>query len=323
MYVWNGKNAPLELRKTALQLSKELWEQGYDYNDCDICPLLSATSLGPQFGLQGEVGIKSAKRRPLWALIAKVTQHMETILFREKFLDWPDFTRVIQAKNNSVKDKVVDASVYVEPCNAKDMLDSEPEDPDLFLEGSHLGRGNEFYDEETRRFYEIQTTGVKVWHIKEYEYSELPESSFGQFHSGDNYVVRWAYRVTVTTRALNGQPSKHAASQGRDRFCYFCWQGRKALVNDKGAAALLTVELDKEQGPQIFVTQGLEPPAFLGLFDGKMTIHSGRRGDQNSQKGELPVGYPYLLQCPSFVSVSTETCNPLHFRNIPPLRCQG
>ncbi|XP_034251142.1 supervillin isoform X7 [Thrips palmi] len=285
MYVWNGKNAPLDLRKTALQLSKELWEQGYDYSDCDICPLLSATSLGPQFGLKGEVGIKSAKRRPLWALIAKITQHMETILFREKFLDWPDFTRVIQAKDSSVKDKVVDASVYVEPCNAKDMLDSEPEDPDLLLEGFHLGRGNEFYDEETRRFYEIQTTGVKVWHIQEYEYSELPERSFGQFHSGDNYVVRWAYRVTVTTRALNGQPSKHAASQGRDRFCYFCWQGRKALLNDKGAAALLTVELDKEQGPQIFVTQGLEPPAFLGLFNGKMTIHSGRRGDQHSQKG--------------------------------------
>lgn len=285
MYVWNGKNARLERRKIGLQLAKELWEQGYDYTDCDICPLLSATSLGPHFGRREEAGVKSSKKRPLWSLIAKVTQHMETIMFREKFLDWPDFSRVIQAREDSSKDKIVDASVDVQPCDAKEMIDHNPEDPDLVLEGCHLGRGSEFYDEETRRFYEIQTMGVKVWHIQEYEYSALPETSHGQFHSGDNYVVRWAYRVTVTTRALNGQPSKHAASQGRDRFCYFCWQGRNALVNDKGAAALLTVELDKERGPQICVNQGFEPPAFLGLFEGGMTIHSGRREDQHNHQG--------------------------------------
>ncbi|KAK3915554.1 Supervillin [Frankliniella fusca] len=286
MYVWNGKNAPLELRKVALQLAKELWEHGFDYTDCDVCPLLGATSLGPQFGRKEDAGIKSAKKRPVWALIAKVTQNMETILFREKFLDWPDFTRIIQTKGDQNKDKAVDASVDVRPCSAKEMFDSVPDDPDLLLEGSHLGRGDEYYDEETRRFYEIQTTGVKVWHIEEYDYSELPESSYGQFHSADNYVVRWAYRVTVTTKALNGLPSKHAASQGRDRFCYFCWQGRNALVNDKGAAALLTVELDKERGPQIFVPQGLEPPAFLGLFEGKMKIHSGRRCERSGSKGK-------------------------------------
>lgn len=41
---------------------------------------------------------KISKERPEWCLIAKVTQHMETVLFREKFLDWPDFSRVIRAK---------------------------------------------------------------------------------------------------------------------------------------------------------------------------------------------------------------------------------
>lgn len=49
---------------------------------------------------------KCGSERPEWALLAKITQHMETILFREKFLDWPDFTRVIQVKSRNQEKQV-------------------------------------------------------------------------------------------------------------------------------------------------------------------------------------------------------------------------
>ena len=39
MYVWSGKLAPTELRKTAASLAKDLWDQGYNYAECDINPL--------------------------------------------------------------------------------------------------------------------------------------------------------------------------------------------------------------------------------------------------------------------------------------------
>ena len=38
----------------------------------------------------------------------------------------------------------------------------------------------------------------------------------------------------------------------------------------------MTIELDKEKGPQIRVVQGKEPPAFLNLFNGGMVLLDGR-----------------------------------------------
>lgn len=39
-----------------------------------------------------------ADSRPTWALLGKVNQNMETIAFKEKFIDWPDSARLIKVK---------------------------------------------------------------------------------------------------------------------------------------------------------------------------------------------------------------------------------
>lgn len=39
---------------------------------------------------------------------------------------------------------------------------------------------------------------------------------------------------------------------GRVRTAYYFWQGNDCTVNEKGAAAVMAVELDEERGPQVY-----------------------------------------------------------------------
>ncbi|KAK0182715.1 hypothetical protein PV327_000824 [Microctonus hyperodae] len=280
MYIWNGKIAPTDKRKVATHLAQNLWNDGYDYSECSACPIDAASMIGRRLNIP--VTIKKNNSRPEWCLLAKLTQHMETILFREKFLDWPNASGVIRVKQPEEKEQI-DAKIIVEPPDVNLMIQPNDSKVDLILEGCHLGRGNGWFDEELSRQYSVITTDVTVWHIDEYSYTILDKKSIGQFFTGDSYIVRWMYTITVTGRELSGLPSKHAV-EGRDRCAYFIWQGKNASLNKQGTAALLTVELDKEQGPQIRVVEGFEPSAFLNLFNGGMVIHSGKRSEEMNVK---------------------------------------
>ena len=181
MFVWSGKMAPLELRKTALELARhQLWDAGYDYTECGINPFAQQSA-------------KSAQR-PKWAVLKTVKQHMEPVLFQSKFTDWPhDAGQIIKVKRQESGDEpqqfesiAVTTFDGLVPCDAQQMIDNKPEEPDLELEGCHLGRGVEYYDAEERRLHKVSSLSVKVWHLQDYEKCLLDaESSYGQFHERD------------------------------------------------------------------------------------------------------------------------------------------
>ncbi|XP_048836086.1 supervillin a isoform X13 [Brienomyrus brachyistius] len=294
VYVWHGKEVTLAQRKVAFQLAKHLWNGTFDYTNCDINPLDpgECNSLIPRKG-QG---------RPDWAIFGRLTEHNETTLFKEKFLDWMDSKK--QPAKNGIEKPSDEKSLELlgsdhQPYDAALMLPQLRTPVTMLLEGVDVGRGYGSVEGDDQRRFELSTLAVDVWHILEFDYSRLPRQSIGQFHEGDTYVVKWRYMVSATVGKRQNPEQGRVAAAGKERCCYFFWQGRHSTVSEKGTSALMTVELDQEHGAQVQVQQGKEPPCFLQCFSGGMIVHSGKREEEEENvqnewrlycvRGEVPV----------------------------------
>ncbi|CAJ1076268.1 supervillin isoform X1 [Xyrichtys novacula] len=294
VYLWTGQEISLSRRNVALQLTHQVWVGAYDYNNCRVNPL-DPTQSNPGIPLSGE-------GRPSWALFGCVTEHNETALFREKFLDWTlkSTDREEAASVNKEMQPVSGPSPpdVLNTCDAKALVMGESIKGDGLvhhvLAGVDVQRGHGVIKLEEGGQMELRTVSVDTWHVQEFDDSETSLESTGQLHEGDSYVIRWMYSINTADKV---NMSDDCSTDHKENTALFLWRGRHSNVSGRDTAAFLSIGINNQEESQVVVPQGQEPPCFLQLFRGSLVIHKGKREEASAKtakwrlfcvRGELP-----------------------------------
>lgn len=128
-----------------------------------------------------------------------------------------------------------------------------------------------------------QQVGIEIWRIEKFQVVAWPKTKYGQFFSGDAYIVLNTYKI----------PDNDAF-----RYNVHFWLGKSCSQDEQGTAAYKTVELDDLLGDvpvQYREVEGQESEQFLSLFNGAIvTMEGGVASGFNHVK---PKEYkPRLLQ---------------------------
>lgn len=188
-------------------------------------------------------------KRPEWTTTTREIELGETVMFKEKFIDFPSLLPIsvsasdLQPKVSSTSQKLVQ-----KPIKAEDLI--------------------QLKDTNQEELYDDGSGEPTIWKVEGFDKVVYPKNMYGQFYSGDSYIIAYKYKKQMSNNF------KH--------LIYF-WQGRDCSVNEKGASALLSVDVsDSQEGEalQIRILQQKETKHFLSIFK-NFIIHLGKYNQKN------------------------------------------
>jgi len=146
--------------------------------------------------------------------------------------------------------------------------------------------------------------GLKIWRIEKFQEKEWPADHYGEFYSGDSYIVLNTYK----------EPGKPAL-----KWNVHFWLGAHTSQDEAGTAAYKTVELDDHLGGapvQYREVMAHESPEFMKLFPNGLKLLDGGI-DTGFRKVEAKAYKPRLLHikgtkksiCATEVSMSGASFN--------------
>lgn len=101
--------------------------------------------------------------------------------------------------------------------------------------------------------FSFRNSGIQIWRVKQFHLEPVPPNHYGEFFSGDSYIVLQTRKTSSSTFAWD----------------IFFWLGAFTTVDEAGTAAYKAVELDTLLGGapvQHREVQGHESETFLALF---------------------------------------------------------
>jgi hypothetical protein len=121
--------------------------------------------------------------------------------------------------------------------------------------------------------YDDASGEVQVYRVEGFEKVDYPKENYGTFFSGDSFIVLYKY--------LKGN---------KPLYIIYFWQGRNSSINEKGASALLSIDLFAEVGSesiQVRIIQQKETTHFFEIFKKNIIIKSGKFVDHKIDKVSL------------------------------------
>jgi hypothetical protein len=218
-----------------------------------------ATDQEKRGGLATGTAYAEQAGRPKGTRVVKVMEGAEPTTFKANFEVWdawvlPSDMAALMKRQGSSMSEMVRGNVAKsgERRDSIDVASDVADSPRLSL----------LHRQSSRSEAEDMPVGeVSVWRIEGFAKVAVPKDKYGQFYAGDSYIVQNSY--------MKGSKQIHTI---------YYWLGLGSSSDEKGAAALLTKQMDDALGgaaTQVRVVMGKEPLHFIVLFKGKMVVHSG------------------------------------------------